>query len=232
MKFLLKILLLASLPCAYSQEKTEDVYSAYFTEKSLSELTSASGVDKTYHRKYELKESEKNQVRRASGEVLVVDETGIYLEKNTLLFITREQVREDSKYSVRDGYLFGVVDNDSVLTALDGERYYFLVPRKTYLFDKKAAGTKLFSGKLAGEYLLVTREPNGYYSSIYLRFSGNALTIADLVLHTEGCSWKNVANVETQKGDFNTYIMSPTSAEWKKLFDCFVIYDEFVPIKS
>ena len=163
---------------------------------------------------------------------MVVDETGLYLEKNSLLFVTREQVRENSKYSIRDGYLFGVVENDSVLTALDGERYYFLIPKKTYLYDKKAFVSKLFAGKIAGEYLITTLEPNGYFTVIYLKFTGNSLAIQDLMFKGETCSPKKVKDVVTQTGDFNTYILTPTAEEWKNLFDCFLTYDEFVVVKS
>src|SRR5688572_29690297 len=145
MKRALNIVLFLGLGAVYAQEKKADavkvreaVYSVYFTEKSLEVLKQTATVSSSYFNKYQPEETEKNAIRNAAGEYLFVDVTGIYFEKNKLLFITREQVREEGKYQVKDGYLFGVSGTDSIPTALEGENYYFLVPSKTYLYDMKA----------------------------------------------------------------------------------------------
>lgn len=235
MKRTLNILLILGFSVAFAQEKNtghtssaEAVYSIYFTEKSLGVLKQTATVTSTYFNTYQLENTPENQVRIAAGEFLHVDASGIYFEKNKLLFITREQVREDGKYQVRDGYLFGVVEGDSLPTALEGENYYFLVPAKTYLYNMKSGQTTLFEGLNAGEYLLVSPEEEAYYSAIYLQFNQGSVKIKELVFNSDACGADAVNDKEVIKGDFNTYLLSPTLQEWKSLFNCFVTYDAYV----
>jgi len=231
MKRALNIVLFLSLTTAVAQEKKSDVYSVYFTEKSLSVLKQTAAVSSTFFNQYQLEETEENILRNAAGEYLHADAGGIYFEKNKLLFITREQVREDGKYQVRNGYLFGVTENDSIATALEGENYYFLVPSKTYLYNMKAGPSTLFEGLNTGEYLIVTPEPDGYYSVVYLKFSGTRLEIKEPVFEDKSCRVELIKEQETLKGNFDTYILTPTLAEWKSLFSCFVTYDAYVARK-
>jgi hypothetical protein len=228
MKRALNIVLFLGLCAVYAQEKKGAVYSVYFSEKSLAALKQTSTVSSNFFSKYQLEETEENAVRNAAGENLYVDATGIYFEKNKILYITREQVREEGKYQVRDGYLFGVSGIDSIPTALEGENYYFLVPSKTYLYDMKAGPSTLFEGLNSGEYLIVTPEPDDYYSVIYLKFSGQRLEIKELVFEDNVCGLTSIKEQEVIKGDFNTYILTPSQAEWKLLFSCFVTYDAYV----
>lgn len=231
MKRALKILLFLGIGFTYAQEKSEIPYSAYFTEKSLSVLSSQKTTGPTWYSKYQLKETEKNQMRIAAGESLIVDETGIYIEKNKLLFVTREELRENSKIDVRNGYLFGVIENDSLLTALDGENYYFLVPSKTYLCELRSSTHKLFSGLNPGEFLLMTLEENNHYTAMYLKFQTGGLVLMEPAFDTEACACKMIKDHQVTKADFETYVLSPTLKEWQTLFTCFKIYDQYVVSK-
>lgn len=230
MKSTLNIVLILCISISFGQEK-EEVFSVYFHHSSVQELKSLSAIEKTYCKKYALKETESNTMRVAAGENLIADETGVYIEKNKLLFVTREQVREESKYQVRNGYLFGVVKNDSVPTALDGEKYYFLIPTKTYLIEFAQGASKIYAGAKSNEYLILTMESNGHFSGIYFKFSPGKLSIGELNLSSEDCSVKLVKDKETIKGDFNTYILKPTAKEWSSIFGCFSVYDEYVATK-
>jgi len=228
MKRALNIVLIFLGLSSFAQEKKEEVYSVYFTAQSLQSLKSVSAVSSSYYKKYQPEATEENKIRNAAGEYLVADASGIYLEKNKLLFITREQVREEGKYQVRNGYLFGVVENDSIPTALEGENYYFLIPSKTYLYDMKKGPSTLFEGLNPGEYLLVTPEPDEYYSVIYFKFSNGKLDVKELIFNTEVCNIETVQEKEIIKGDFNTYILTPTKEEWQTIFSCFETYDSYV----
>lgn len=230
MKTTLNIVLILWISISFCQEK-EEVFSVYFHQSALKDLTPLSSISKEYCKKYTLKENESNGMRVAAGENLIADETGVCIEKNKLLFVTREQVREESKYQVRNGYLFGVIKNDSVLTALDGEKYYFLIPAKTYLVDFLQGTSTLYQGAKNNEYLVLTKESNGHYSCIYFKFLKGALSISELNLSSDACSIKLVKDKETIEGDFNTYILKPTLKEWSSIFDCFTVYDEYVATK-
>lgn len=227
MKRAINIVLILWFNLSFAQEKQE-IFSVYFHENSFEDLTPIPNVRSIYFKKYNLTPTVDNEMRNAAGEYLFVDETGIYLEKNKLLFITREEIRENSKYELRNGYLFGVVENDSVLTALDGEKYYFLIPTKTYLFQAKIGPSIIYEGLTTSEYLVITPEPNEHFSCIYFRFKAGGLDIMELNFDDEKCSVNNVKEKEIIKGDYNTYILIPTLAEWKILFACFSVYDEYV----
>jgi len=230
MKRALKILLFLGISSTYAQEKSELPYSAYFTEKSLSVLSIQKSTGSNWYAKYRLKETEKNQMRIAAGEYLVVDETGIYIEKNKLLFVTREEVRENSKIDVRDGYLFGVSESDSLPTALDGENYYFLMPAKTYLCELRSSSHKLFSGLNSGEFLLMTLEENNHYTAMYLKFQSGSLSLMEPSFSNEKCACNKIKEHDVTKEDFEIFVMTPTLKEWQTLFGCFTIYDQYVVV--
>lgn len=228
MKRALNILLFLGLTTGAAQEKNETVYSVYFSPEAVSVLKAVNAVSSSYFKKYQLENTDDNQLRFAAGEYLFVDASGIYFEKNKLLFITREQVREEGKYEVRDGYIFGVHETDSFPTALEGEKYYFLLPSTTYLYNMKSGPSSLFEGLNQGEYLITTPEENGYLSAIYLRFSSGKVDIRELLFGDDLCTLNLVKEQEVIAGAFNTYILTPTLDEWKKLFACFYTYDSYV----
>lgn len=228
MKRALKIILFLCTTTVFAQEISETVYSVYFRTEAFAALKKANGVSTLYHGSYEPENTEENALRRSAGEYIKVDETGIYLEKNKLLFITREQVREDSKYQVRDGYIFGVIENDSLPTALEGENYYFLVPSKTYIYQTGSADSFLYDAFSSGVYFLAQPEDNGHFTVIVIHFSGSGIDMKELVLNDENCSVQKIKKCEIIKGDFNTYILSPVSKEWEQLATCFEVYDRYV----
>jgi hypothetical protein len=57
-----------------------------------------------------------------TGTEIVINDKGITMVTIIVSFITKEQVRESSKYDVRNGYLFGVKENDSIPCVLEGEK--------------------------------------------------------------------------------------------------------------
>ena len=144
-----------------------DLISFYFHKDALFELSSATKVAPQQFGKYELKEAPGNEARRAAGNFIFVDETGIYLKKNKLLNISREEVRENSKYRVSKGWLHGVIENDSIPCALDGDMYFFLTPVKTYLFEAEVGQQSLVQITDA-RYCIFSKEDNGFYSGVIL----------------------------------------------------------------
>ena len=50
----------------------------------------------------------------------------------------------------------------------------------------------------------------------------------ELNFYGEGCTVDVVEEKEIIVGDYNTYILTPTLKEWKLLFACFSVYDEYV----
>jgi hypothetical protein len=78
-------------------------------------------VDPTYYGVY------KNE---DTGTEFVLNAEGISMVTIINSFITKEQVRETSKYQVRNGYLFGVKENDSIPCIFEDDKYFFGIRQK------------------------------------------------------------------------------------------------------
>ena len=157
-----------------------EIFSFFFKKEALYVLSSVNNVNPILFGKYELTNTTEHELRRAAGEYLMVDETGIYIEKNRLLSISREEVRENSKYRISKGWLHGVVENDSVPCALDGEKYFFLVPAKTYLFNNSKPPNRLIQ-ITQSKYALFSLADNGNFSVVVANFLPGACQMMDIV---------------------------------------------------
>ncbi|WP_027418888.1 hypothetical protein [Crocinitomix catalasitica] len=211
----------------YGQKKS-DVYSVFFADNTALDLKALSNFSEENYKVYSLEENEKNEFRNVVGNELGIDERGLYLEKNRLLNISREEIRENSKYSIRNGYLLGVLPSDSVQVALDGEFYYFLMPVKTYLYDATIPDNKLYEGLNPGEYLILSKEDNGYYSANSIKISAGSLEIKELDLDNDAINLRKINNKKTKIDKIPTYILSPKTDEWKEILKCFITYDVYV----
>lgn len=78
-------------------------------------------------------------------------------------------MRENSQYLVRDGYLHGVIENDSLPAFLQEERYYFLMPTSGFFYE--AGGEdQLYVGNKKEEFILFSPAENVGYSAIGIWF--------------------------------------------------------------
>lgn len=226
-----KLLVVMVLVASLGRAEELELFNYCFSEKGLSSLVKLEAIAASYHGRFELPEDEKYEMRRAGGEDLVVDGSGIYLEKNKILSITRETVREDSKYTVRNGWLIGVVENDSVRVVLEGEKYFFLIPSKTYLFEVNSASNRLFSNGVKDEFFIATEVRSGHFEVIGIRLSSGGVELKELTW-TKQCTLQMIKDQEEIKkhngGDYSLFILSPTKDEWKGLSGCFQTYDSYV----
>lgn len=213
-----------------------DIFSFYFHKQSLFALNSVPSVMTQLWGKYELRNIEGNEMRRASGDNLYVDKSGIYLKKNKLLNISKEEVRENSKYWVKDNYIHGVIENDSLPVALEKEQYYFLVPAKTYLYENRGGANRMMQMSKT-RYALFTFEDVGFYSVIVVDFTTEGVALKDLSLTTEGP--KSLTLVEKKEVSeelsehYKTYILTPDKDEWSELLGkCAQTYDSYTRVRE
>ena len=223
----MKILFSTLFLLSFGTMAQEDFYSLYFKSDEVEGYAVVKTVDPRYFNQYELISNDKNVLRTAAGDYIRVDETGIYIEKNRLLSISREEVRENSQYIVRNNYIFGVIEGDSLPVALQEEQYLFLMPVKTYLFESINSSNKLYQLSGAGEYLVMTREKNAYYSGLYLKFTASTFQLLELSLDAGKFDLRSIKNIQKLAGDIPTYIVDPDNAEWKNVLTAFVVYDQY-----
>jgi hypothetical protein len=198
---------------------------SYYLESSACEIyESINGFKSGFNGAYQLKEKERNQMRIAAGDQLIIDENGMYISKNKLLNISREEVRENSQYIVKDGYLFGVSKVDSFPVALQGESYYFLLPYKSFLFENLDVNQKLIQVS-PSTFIVLTKEHNGYYSGLKISIKNAQISLAELDL-----SYKQINSIRhtiTSENDIKTFLMNPSKKDWQIILNSFVVYDSY-----
>jgi hypothetical protein len=230
MRLLFTLIAFFALSC-FSQEQ-EEIYSIYFNANAKPDTEKLNGIDERLHGTYNLVGKNENDLRVAAGNDLIVDQTGIYLQKNTVLSISRTEIRENSKYTIREGYLHGVVPNDSVMVALDGESYYFLLPQKSYLYEPNKTNPVIYKGLNLNEYVVLSKESNGYLSVLYISFSGDLIQLKQLDLEQKEFDFKLIKHEKIMEGKIPVYILNPSPTDWKNVMRYFSIYDTYRKAKN
>jgi hypothetical protein len=152
-----------------------------------------------------------------SGLVYEVNANGIFIISTNISSISREVIRESSQYQVRGDYLFGVVENDSVPCALQGEYYYFGVRNKTAVTGSSSINVLVQSSDKNNVYY-INRPSQDAFVPMRLTFSKNAMDVElfDYELDTEFFNF--IEEQSSLAGEFNELIiLSPTASEFDEL---------------
>ena len=211
----------------YSQDSTK-VFSYYFANKT-DQFKNITEFKTTKLGVYKLQKGTSSpfnnyDLRIEAGENLILDESGIYIEKNKILNISRSEIRENSKFSIRNGYLHGVLSNDSLPVALQGESFYFLMPTKAYLYE--TANTKQQIVDVSNQhYLVLSQEDNGYYSALKIQFIKNSIQLSELDLnYTES---KSIKHTKITENGFETFLFNPKQKEWDLILSRFKLFESY-----
>jgi hypothetical protein len=163
-----------------------------------------------------------------TGTIFQFDLEGIKMISTIYSFISRDQIRESSKYQVRNGYLFGVVQNDSIPCYLEDDKYYFGIKRTEVLVGKGSENklTKIDDR----HYVINFKEENGYTPSL-LTLKSNKILIQHFTYPSQTVIFDTIKSRKTKESKNNkTHILTPTSKEWKELnkdliFDDAMVYE-------
>jgi hypothetical protein len=165
-----------------------------------------------------------------TGTEFVLNAEGISMVTIINSYITREQVRETSKYQVRNGYLFGVKENDSIPCIEEGDKYFFGIRHKINLND--AEHKALIKKISAQSYMLNFIETKGYSPSL-ITFKGNAMQIQHFTYPGEAEKLFRVINKQekSKETSYDLILLSPNQKEWNKLdknqiFDSDIIFQK------
>jgi len=144
-----------------------------------------------------------------------IDAEGISIISIIYSFISREQVRESSKYQVRDGFLFGVVAGDSVPCFLEEDKYYFGIRQKNVVIGAGSATVLTRAG--ANAYMLNYKETHGYSPSM-LTVSGGTLEIRHLE-YAPGTKvfYKIKTKNKLKTASPQTIVLQPDEKEWRSI---------------
>lgn len=155
-----------------------------------------------------------------------VNEKGIFIHTINIQAISRETLRENAQYEVRNGCIFGVTE-DSIPYVFQDDSYYFGV-RNTVQLVGGEAENQLIEMK-RGDYVLNFKTENGYTPALF-SFQNNSLAIAYFDYEDETKEFKKVKETSTIEANLKTVVLYPTLKEWEKItskVDLFGESDQF-----
>lgn len=182
--------------------------SYYFSEPSPINGKSQTTVDKKWHGKY---------IVSKGNYVYEVNESGISMISTTISSISREEIRESSKYDVRNNYIFGIVENDSLPCVLENDRYFFGVRNREVIIGVGSKNVLIPSGRVPNEYILNVYE-NGYYMPSIIVFETKKISISQLDYDYETTVFDFIAEKKSvQSQNLEIVVLKPSTAEFSAL---------------
>jgi hypothetical protein len=193
--------------------------SYYFSEPLPSEGNSVEHVDSKNYGTYEAKNGSIAYEFSANGVTIIT---------TIVSSVSREMVRESSQYSVRDGYIHGVIANDSLPCVLEGEYYYFGI-RNRDVFVGAGSSNVLTKTNVPGTYIINVRE-NGNYTPMLFEFNRKTVSISNFDYEGNiGNEFGYITEQKTIKTEFqNLIILSPTVSEYGEMLTHNVFTQPFV----
>ncbi len=140
---------------------------------------------------------------------------GIFAVSILYSSISRKMIRESSKYSVRNGYLFGVKENDSVPCFEEGDKYFFGIRTREQL---AGAGSSNVLMRIDAQNYVINNKENDRYTPTFIQFNGKELIICYFSYADNVRSLQAIQNKSTElKDQMQQITLDPTAEEWKAL---------------
>ncbi len=143
------------------------------------------------------------------------NEDGIF--SNTILVqsISRETVRESSKYRTSNGYLHGIVKNDSVMYIEQDDQYYFGIPQQSCILCEDSKNILM---KSSGTSYILNFSENGHFLPAQLTFEGSNFSIQYFDYETDTKSFKKLTvSAEKETDNLKLITLEPDLKQFSKL---------------
>lgn len=151
----------------------------------------------------------------ASDITYEITAAGIFARNLVIHSISRETVRETSKYRIQGDYIFGVHETDSLPCVLEGEYYYFGVERRDTIVT---GNSKNKLRKVSANEYTISFEEQGLFTPCLITFSGNSMSIRYFDYPVDELIFKSIKSQQSSVDlGMNTIFLLPTLKEWKKL---------------
>jgi len=142
---------------------------------------------------------------------------GIFLISTNISSISRETIRESSKYIVRNGFILGVLKNDSVPCVLEGDSYFFGIQNKEIIVGLGSENILTKIDEL-GNYIINTYD-NEAYIPMKITFKNHQFHIAYFDYETDTKLFNFIKKQTSALSEnLNIVILSPSEKETKRLF--------------
>jgi hypothetical protein len=138
---------------------------------------------------------------------------GLFANSTIYSSISREAVRESSKYRVENNFLFGVKEYDSIPCILEDEFYYFGIKYREQIVG---GDTKNILFKISETAYLLNFEDKGHFTPSLFEFNKNQLSIRHFTYEESADPFKGILHrTENQSSDYISITLEPTLAEWE-----------------
>ena len=129
--------------------------------------------------------------------------------------ISRETVRESSKYHVENGYLFGVQKDDSIPCVLEGEYYVFGIKNREQIIGGTSKHKLV---QLTTNSFVINFYEKGTYTPSLFEFKGKTLSVRHFTYESDATVFDGIASRKTATSNqMNTISLNPTLEEWNKI---------------
>lgn len=154
-------------------------------------------------------------VYTANGRSIEFNEDGIFILSTTISAISREVIRESSQYRVKNNFIYGVVENDSLPCVLKDDRYFFGIQNKDQVFGK---GLPNVLTKINASMYLLNYAENGRYLPEQFSFNRGKLTVSNFNYDFETTVFNDIQERRSEAGDHHEMIiLSPSPEEFAAL---------------
>lgn len=194
--------LLATLFCSFISIGQK---SYYFSEPVPSIENRVENISSNYFGTYQ----------SSNGRTYEISNDGIFIISTSVSSISRETIRESSTYTVRNGFIHGVILNDSIPCVLEGERYYFGIKNKDVLVGPSS--DNVLTKSSATLYYINTFE-NGQYIPTKIEFVKKSLIVSHFDYETDSNPFDFVTSqkkIETPHHEL--IVLSPTMEEFSQM---------------
>lgn len=141
----------------------------------------------------------------------IFEDDGVYAASILYLSISKQTIRESSTYDMRDNYLFGVKENDSIPCVLEDDVYYYGLKDKIKI---AGTGTNNKIVRLSSSEYCINYFDNGTYIPSILKFKGMELVLAHFDYENDTQLFEHIAAKEHIN---HRVVLDPTLTEWQAI---------------
>lgn len=182
--------------------------SYYFSDPLPSIDTKVSNVDSKYFGIYE---------SSTAARSYEINEEGIFIISTNISSIDRSTIRESSTYDVRNNYLFGVIEDDSIPCVLQDDHYYFGIQNKEELVSLRSKNALT---KLNPDTYVLNYYEDGLYTPVILKFEGTSLILKEFNYDLETSAFDHIENQRSIEGQYHDLvILTPNKSESDALIE-------------
>lgn len=144
-----------------------------------------------------------------------INKEGIWAIATIYSSISREAIRESSKYLVKEDFIFGIHEEDSIPCVLQGEFYHFAVKHKEQIVGGQSKNVLV---KISESSYILNFENARHFTPSLLEFKGETLSVQHFTYEEDSKVFNGISNrTETPTSHMNYILLQPTLSEWKAL---------------